>query len=500
MTMGRGGDPGGGASHACSAIRVWLHFFGPVSERWQNHVTDGLALAGIHVEQPDPAACTGTGLLGFARFSRDLRGALGRFGRGGHGRVLALAETAAAIEGAAWPLLEAGAADVFAWDSSPTAASDIAHRLRRWDEVDRLLSSPLVRENLVGESLAWRLVLRQVVEVAAFSDLAVLITGESGTGKELVARLIHSLDPRSDKGQLVLIDCTTVVPTLSGSEFFGHEKGAFTGAVAARDGAFAMADGGTLFLDEVGELPPDLQAELLRVVQEGTYKRVGSNTWRNTTFRLVCATNRDLQAEEAAGRFRRDFYYRIAAWTCHLPSLRERRDDVLPLARHFLAELRPADLVPELDRPVQQYLVSRPYPGNVRELRQLVGQIARRHVGDGPITVGDVPAHQRPSSPVPADWPDAEFYASIQRALAQGVDLKEIAAVARETAIATALRESGGNLQRAASALGVTDRALQMRRAARSNTWAAQRGEPEPSGQGAADDETGRDSPGARRG
>jgi transcriptional regulator with GAF, ATPase, and Fis domain len=457
---------------------VWFKFFGPVSERWRKDVLDGLAQAGIYVEPADPAVFTGTGLLGFAGFSRDLCGMLGRLSRGGHDRVLALAESAAAIDGAAWRLLDAGAADVFAWDGSRTAAADVAARLRRWNDVDRLVSSPLVREQLVGESLTWRQVLRQAVEVAAFSDLTVLITGESGTGKELVARMIHALDPRPDKGRLVLVDCTTVVPTLSGSEFFGHEKGAFTGAVAARNGAFAMADGGTLFLDEIGELPPDLQAELLRVVQEGTYKRVGGNTWHSTAFRLVCATNRDLATEEAAGRFRRDFYYRIAAWSCRLPNLRERRDDVLPLARHFLGELRPGGRVPEFDRAVRQYLVSRPYPGNVRELRQLVGQIARRHVGDGPITVGDIPTHQRPSAPVPADWPDAEFYASIQRALAHGVDLKEIAAAARETAIATALRECDGNLQRAASTLGVTDRALQMRRAANSNGRATVPGQP----------------------
>src|SRR4029450_9990071 len=125
-----------------------------------------------------------------------------------------------------------------------------------------------------------------------------------------------------------------VVLSLSGSEFFGHEKGAFTGAVAAREGAFAMADGGTLFLDEVGELPPPLQAELLRVIQEGMYKRVGSNVWRRTNFRLLCATNRSLLDPSTEGLFRRDLYHRIAAWTCHLPSLRERADDIPILARH----------------------------------------------------------------------------------------------------------------------------------------------------------------------
>src|SRR5678816_1272096 len=141
-----------------------------------------------------------------------------------------------------------------------------------------------------------------------------LIAGESGTGKELVARLIHALDRREPKGPFVVLDCTTVSPELAGSEFFGHERGAFTTAVTAREGAFAMADGGTLFLDEVGELPLTLQAELLRVIQERVYKRVGSNIWKQVNFRLICATNRNLLEEEARGAFRRDFYYRLAAW------------------------------------------------------------------------------------------------------------------------------------------------------------------------------------------
>jgi transcriptional regulator with GAF, ATPase, and Fis domain len=452
-----------------SRVCVRLHFQGQVSEHWRAGLADGLTRAGVHVDGLDVAQSTAIGVIGFARFTDDLCDVLANLSRGGHSRVLAVAQTGDAIDGVAWPLLDAGASDVFAWDRCRTPALDIAQRLRRWDDVDRLVSSPLVSENLVGESLSWRSVLRQLVDVAAFSDLAVLVTGESGTGKEMLARLIHSLDRRPDKGELVLVDCTTVVPTLSGSEFFGHEKGAFTGAITARDGAFGMADGGTLFLDEVGELPPTLQAELLRVVQDGTYKRVGSNKWRRARFRLVCATNRDLQAEEAAGRFRRDLYYRIAAWTCRLPCLEERREDILPLARHFLGELRPEGRGSGFDRPVEEFLIGRQYPGNVRELRQLVTQVARRHVGTGPVTVGDVPPFLRPRAPASTSWPDQQFGASIQRALAQGVRLKDIAAAARDTAIAITLRESAGNLQRAARALGVTDRALQLRRAAESS-------------------------------
>jgi transcriptional regulator with GAF, ATPase, and Fis domain len=321
-----------------------------------------------------------------------------------------------------------------------------------------------VHDRLVGESTAWRSVLRDAVEIARFTDAPVLVTGESGTGKELVARLVHALDAREDKGDLVLLDCTTIVPTLSGSEFFGHERGAFTGAEAPRDGAFALADGGTLFLDEVGELPLALQAELMRVVQEGTYKRVGSNVWCETSFRLVCATNKDLLAEAAANRFRRDFYYRIAAWRIALPSLRDRREDILPLTRHFLRQLRAADEPCDLDEPVVEFLRRREYPGNIRDLRNLVMRACHRHVGPGPITLGDIPEDERGGHDE-VDWRDGDFERSIRSALALGTGLKEITTAAAEAAIRLAMVEEQGNLQRASRRLGVTPRALQLRRA-----------------------------------
>src|SRR5262245_1255051 len=195
---------------------------------------------------------------------------------------------------AVWHVLDTGAADVLNVRNPVDAAGDIRARLERWDEIDDIVSSPLVRDNLVGQSPVWICELRRIAEIARMSSANVLITGETGTGKELLARLIHTLDTRPDKGELVVVDCTTIVRDLSGSELFGHERGAFTGAVDARDGAFALANRGTLFLDEIGELSPGLQAQLLRAVQEHAYKRVGSNQWRSTQFRLVCATNRNL--------------------------------------------------------------------------------------------------------------------------------------------------------------------------------------------------------------
>jgi len=367
-----------------------------------------------------------------------------------------------------WRLLEAGAADAFAWTDGAQAAPKIAARFERWEAIEELTRSPSVSEHLVGENNAWRSVLRDIVEVARFTDSFVLITGESGTGKEGVARLIHALDPRPRKGELFVVDCAAVVPSLSGSEFFGHEKGAFTGAVAAREGAFAMADGGTLFLDEVGELPPPLQAELLRVIQEGMYKRVGSNVWRRTNFRLLCATNRSLLDPDSESLFRRDLYHRIAAWTCHLPTLRDRVDDIPILSRHFLRLASPGEEKMELDEPVARFLAERAYPGNVRDLKNLVFRIRSRHVGPGPITVGDIPPEERPcAAHEEGTWDEQGFEQCIRRALTRGVTLREIRNAAGEIAVRIAFAEEKGNLQQAARRLGITNRALQMRRAAR---------------------------------
>jgi transcriptional regulator with GAF, ATPase, and Fis domain len=301
--------------------------------------------------------------------------------------------------------------------------------------------------------------------VAAFSQASVLIIGESGTGKELVARLIHDLDQRRNKGEFVVVDCTTIVAELSGSELFGHERGAFTGAMSAREGAFALANGGTLFLDEIGELPLPLQAQLLRAVQEHTYKRVGSNAWQRTDFRLVCATNRNLTTAVADGQFRADLYYRIAGWLCRTPPLRERKEDILHLARHFLGQL---DAKPslDLDEPVREYLLLRDYPGNVRDLRRVVASLHLRHAGAGPITIGDVPEEERPAAEAADDdWRNAGFEGAISHAIELGIGLKEIGHAASEMAIKLALEREQGNLHRAASRLGVTDRALQLRRA-----------------------------------
>jgi transcriptional regulator with GAF, ATPase, and Fis domain len=363
-----------------------------------------------------------------------------------------------------WRVLALGASEVLPWSQLLTQAECLAARLRRWRAIDEIIASPLIRDNLVGASPAWISLLRRIVEVARFTTASILLLGESGTGKEILARLIHTLDIRKDKRELIVLDCTTVMPELSGSEFFGHERSAFTNAHLARDGAFALAHRGTLFLDEVGELPP-LQAQLLRVVQERTFKRLGSNAWQRTEFRLICATNRDLWNETKAGSFRRDLYYRLAGWVFRVPNLAERREDILPLARHFLASSVPSLAGTPISPSVAAWLQSRDYPGNIRDLRQLVLRIGARHVGDGPVGLADIPEDERAVAvPPPPGWPDAQFEEAIERAVALGLGLREISRAASDVAVRTALR-SCGTLHEAARSLGVTDRALQLRQA-----------------------------------
>jgi hypothetical protein len=221
-----------------------------------------------------------------------------------------------------------------------------------------------------------------------------------------------------------------------------------------------------LFLDEVGELPLNLQAQLLRVLQDGTYKRVGGNTWQQTNFRLVAATNKNLLEAVMRGTFRNDLYYRIASIVCQLPPLRERPEDILQLLRHFTRQSRPDKQPLELDDFVQRYFLTRPYPGNVRDLKQLVARIIYRHVETGPITLGDIPDEECFLAAPPADWCDDSLERAMRRALTLGVGLKEIGCVVTDTAIRIAVDDAEGHLQRAARQLGVSDRALQMRRAA----------------------------------
>jgi len=242
---------------------------------------------------------------------------------------------------------------------------------------------------LVGEGPAMRHLQRLVSRLAP-SDLTVLIEGETGTGKEVIARALHAASRRA-KGPLVVFDCASVSPSLLASELFGHVKGAFTGAVSAHDGAFRRADGGTLFLDELGELPLDLQPSLLRALEARQVRPVGATDYKKVDVRVVAATNRDLEAEVAAGRFRQDLLFRLAVGRVRVAPLRERPEDIPALAQHFAAQLGAT-----LDPALCTILQARAWPGNVRELRNVVERAVmlseHRHVTSLDDDLGPAPA------------------------------------------------------------------------------------------------------------
>jgi DNA-binding NtrC family response regulator len=234
------------------------------------------------------------------------------------------------------------------------------------------LRSEISFSDIVGKSRALRQVLQQVDTVAP-TDSTVLILGETGTGKELVARAVHQRSRRKHK-PLVQVNCTSIPRELFESEFFGHAKGAFTGAIKDRAGRFEAAAGGTLFLDEVGEIPLELQSKLLRVLQEKTYERVGEEKTRQADVRIVAATNQDLKKEVAARRFREDLYYRLNVFPLKVAALRERKEDIPLLATHFV-ELLAKELEcpkPRLTRAGIETLQGYDWPGNVRELRNVI--------------------------------------------------------------------------------------------------------------------------------
>jgi transcriptional regulator with GAF, ATPase, and Fis domain len=266
------------------------------------------------------------------------------------------------------------------------AAAGAIANARAFEQIERLqraleLENEYLREEVfpstksrrfVGRSAVLQKVMQQI-DLVAPTDAAVLITGESGTGKELIARSIHELSKRSGRS-LIKVNCATIPRELFESEFFGHVKGSFTGAVRNRVGRFELADRGTLFLDEVGEIPIDLQGKLLRVLQEGEFERVGEETTRRVDVRIIAATNRDLQVEIEAGRFRQDLFYRLSVFPIHSASLRERTEDIAPLALHFMSQsarrlgIRPPPLREQHLRQLQAYS----WPGNVRELENVI--------------------------------------------------------------------------------------------------------------------------------
>ena len=270
-------------------------------------------------------------------------------------------------------------------------------------------TAPVDMDDLIGVSAPFKRVLYQVAQVAP-TDATVLVTGETGTGKELIARRLHAESSRRQR-PLVVVNCAALPASLAESELFGHERGAFTGALQRKLGRFELAHGGTIFLDEVGELPLDIQAKFLRVLQEGEVQRVGGTSSLRVDVRVIAATNRPLEALVAEGRFRADLFYRLNVYRLALPPLRERPEDIWLLVNHFVRRFsaRFAKPVVSIDHDSMDRLLGYSWPGNVRELEHVIERAVL--LAEGEVLVVDVPSERvsdaaaagvRAPSPAPA--------------------------------------------------------------------------------------------------
>ena len=311
---------------------------------------------------------------------------------------------------------------------------------------------------------------REMIHTVAASPSTVLITGESGTGKELVARALHLGSDRSHM-PFIRVNCAAIPSTLVESELFGHERGAFTGAVSARQGRFELADGGTLFLDEVSEIPLEIQVKLLRAIQESEFERVGGVKTLSVNVRLIAATNRNLEEEIKDKRFREDLYYRLNVVPIHLPPLRDRPEDVEPLLEHFLerSNERLGKEVKGFDGDALEALKGYSWPGNIRELENLVERMVLFASGET-IGVGELPDSFTSDEPDDDDADGEVGEVGLPRAIrlpldSLGLDLKEaVKAGSRrieEALIREALAQTDANVTRSARKLGISRRSLQ---------------------------------------
>ena len=315
-----------------------------------------------------------------------------------------------------------------------------ANERRKLAKENRQLKAVIALErapaSMIGTSPAMQEVFR-LIERAGPSDKAILIQGESGTGKELVARALHQASRRADK-PIVVINCAALPESLLESELFGHEKGSFTGAINAKQGLFEVADGGTLFIDEIGEMPGSLQAKMLRVLEDGSMRRIGSIKERRVDVRILAATNRNMSREVAEGRFREDLYYRINVMSLELPPLRKRLSDVPLLVRQFLGT--GWEIEPEAKLALEQYS----WPGNVR---QLINAIERGKIlgDDGIIRRNDLPREVTQPESAPAT---------------SGELLSDDLAALQRSKVVSVLRRVHGNKSHAAKMLGIERRKL----------------------------------------
>jgi DNA-binding NtrC family response regulator len=314
----------------------------------------------------------------------------------------------------------------------------LARRQRQWVDQVRY-ESP--RYRLVGSSPAMQKVV-QLIEKVAPTEATVLVRGASGTGKELVARALHYNSQRQER-PLVTINCAALQETLLESELFGHEKGAFTGALQAKSGLVEVAEGGTLFIDEIAEMAPGLQAKLLRVLEDGHYRRVGSTLEAHADVRVVAATNKPLEEEQKAGRFREDLYYRLNVVTLSLPPLRERRQDIPELVEHFLTTRQIGPVRCRIHPDALEALRRYDWPGNVRELANVIER-AQILAEDSVLTSDDLPENLVETAPAPSGNKE---------------DPRRLREVERRHVLEV-LQQEKGNKVHAAKVLGISRRAL----------------------------------------
>lgn len=381
------------------------------------------------------------------------------------GRAARLAPTFACVLGpesdqARVELLARGATDVF-FSTESEDFEPLAAHLRRYREVQALVQSSLVTKKFGGKSVVWLRALHELVAIARSDCSAVLVLGETGTGKDGAARLVHDAG-RVQTGELVVMHCGAIVSTLSGSELFGHRRGAFSGADRDRDGAVARANGGTLFLDEVAELSPALQTELLRVLQDGTYRPVGEDRERVSRFRVVAATHKDLKEEVARGRFREDLYFRLSGAEVRLPPLRERREDLLELIGRFAAEFLGEGVM--VDSAIERALRRHPFPGNVRELKGLIRAACSRCPDGKALRLACLPSRILADLAEAPVWAAADLDASAEGAVLHGATFNEFVDAAKDALVRAALGLARGSVKEAAQRISVSERCVQLRR------------------------------------
>jgi transcriptional regulator with GAF, ATPase, and Fis domain len=363
--------------------------------------------------------------------------------------------------------LSSGILEVIDFGSRSERLARLSSRIARRGAVDQRLSEAIRERGLIAHSWPMKRALAVAANHALYSNEAVLILGETGTGKEQVARLVHALDPLRKDKPFVVVDCTSLSEGLAGSELFGHERGSFTGAVQRHVGAFETARGGVVFLDELGELSLALQAKLLRVLQEKRFRRIGATQEEPCDFRLICATHRDLASHVTANSFRADLYYRVSSLTLNLPTLAERDEDILPLARHFLSELLVGSAGctnPVLQLAVLNELKNRSFPGNVRELRQVMARAAANYPGVGPLGLADLDAQDLETTPGcrPSLGHGETLADFLRRALLdEGQGVEQVVSDLRDAAYELALAHASGNTGLAAELLKRSQRDVQ---------------------------------------